>query len=80
MVRSKQFRLPSGEYTENKLQYLEAWGNLIETIEHNLGVIVYAFDPGVSVCQHIGSDAVTLPLWLAKKIASLDIKGTENGN
>jgi hypothetical protein len=69
---SKQFRLPSGKYTTSTRRYLSEWKKLTEAVERKLDGRVYAFDPGVSVCMQDGRGSVSLPLWVAEKIAGLD--------
>ena len=69
---SKQFRLPSGNYTKSTRRYLSEWRELTETVEQKLDARVYAYDPDVAVCLPDGHGSATLPLWVAKKIAGLD--------
>lgn len=69
---SKQFRLPSGNYTTSTRRYVSEWKKLTDAVEQKLDARVYAFDPGVAVCLHDGRGSATLPLWVAHKIAGLD--------
>ena len=68
----KQFRLPSGKYTTSTRRYLSEWRKLTDAVEAKLGARVYAFDPGVAVCLPDGRGSVSLPMWVAEKIAGLD--------
>lgn len=68
---SKQYRLPSGNYTTSTRRYLSEWKKLTEAVEQKLGGRVYAFDPGVAVCLTDGRGSCSLPLWVAEKIAGL---------
>ena len=69
---SKQFRLPSGDYTTNTRRYASEWKKLTQAVEKKLEARVFAFDPGVAVCLRDGRGSATLPLWVAQKIAGLD--------
>lgn len=69
---TKQYRLPSGNYTTSLRRYVSEWKKLTEAVEKKLEARVYAFDPGVAVCRLDGSGSATLPLWVATKIACLD--------
>ncbi len=54
-------------------RYVSEWKKLTEAVEKKLDARVYAFDPGVTVCLPDGCGSATLPLWVAKKIAGLDV-------
>lgn len=54
-------------------RYVSEWKKLTEAVEKKLDARVYAFDPGVAVCLPDGRGSATLPLWVAKKIAGLDV-------
>ena len=69
---SENFRLPSGNYTTSTQRYLSEWKKLTKAVEQKLDARVYAFDPDVAVCKPGWRGSVTLPLWVAKKIAGLD--------
>lgn len=72
---SKQFRLPSGNYTRSTRRYVSEWKKLTDAVERKLDARVYAFDPSVAVCLPDGRGSATLPLWVAQKIADLDASG-----
>jgi hypothetical protein len=65
------YKKPSGEETPSVNEYVQAWQEFQTKIERVLDVQAIGFDPGVAVMQKGGRHSVTLPLWLALRIAKL---------
>lgn len=65
---NRQYRLPTGKTTSSVTRYLREWSKTTKAVARKLDACVYAYDPGVCVCLPDGSGAVTLPLWVVKKI------------
>ena len=63
-----QGRLPDGKYTTSTSRYVSEWRKVNAEVERRLGARVYAFDPGVAVCQPDGTGHCTLPMWVVRRL------------
>lgn len=68
------YRCPDGTYTKSQQRYLSEWRLIKEAVERALDVCVYAFDPDIGVCTKDGKDEFSLPLWAAKRVATIGQK------
>lgn len=66
----KEWRLPSGEYTDDVNKCVEEWDEAVKRVERIFSAKVYSSNPGFGVASNEGVGTFELPCWALDEVVS----------